>query len=336
MRYGTRVFLALASGAALFAGAASGSYAAEVKKLEDGYPRRTISIIVPFGAGGGSDQVARAWAAAMQKVTGVGFQVENKPGGGGLAAIPDFVNRPADGYTLLEQTDGLMTAEAANLLQSHVNKEILPICIVQSTFSQVYIRPDEDRYTDWKSFLEYAKAHPGELKMANIQRKGAMERIQLLALEEAAGFKVNQISFDKPTQRYASLIGGHTDVLFEQPGDVRGFLEAGKMKPILTVLTERPKLFDDSPSLADVGLGDVPVLHRIRVFWVLNKVPKERQEYLQKACEVAFKQDSFQEFNKRKYMHLARSYYGAEEARELIDKTIATYRRFYKKLGLVK
>jgi tripartite-type tricarboxylate transporter receptor subunit TctC len=316
-------------------GLATAGFSAELKK-PDNFPRRTISIIVPFGAGGGSDQVARAWGEAMQKVTGVGFQVENKPGGGGLAAIPDFASRPADGYTILEQTDGLMTAAAANQIQQEINKDIVPICITQSTFSQLYIRPEEDRYTDWKSFLSYAKSKPGKVKMGNIQREGSMERVQVNALEEAAGFKVNQISFDKPAQRYAALIGGHVDVLFEQPGDVRQFLEAKKMKPILTVLHERPQLFADVPSLDDVGLSDVPILQRIRLFWLRGSVPQERQEYLQKACKIAFDSKAYQEFNKRKYMHLARSYYDAKDARKLIDETIATYRRFYKKMGITK
>lgn len=324
------ISVVLVCGGTLVAGAA------EVAKPADGFPKRTISIIVPFGAGGGSDQVARAWGAAMKNVTGVGYQVENKPGGGGLAAIPDFMSRPADGYTILEQTDGLMTSEAANQIEQKLNKDIVPLCITQSTFSQIYIRPDEDRYTDWKSFVDYAKANAGKVKMANIQREGSMERVQMNALEEAAGFKVNQISFDKPTERYASLIGEHVDVLFEQPGDVRRFLEAGQMKPILTVLNERPELFAEVPSLNDVGLADVPILQRIRLFWVQGEVPAERREYLSKACEVAFNSDEYQAFNEKKYMHLARSYYNADDAKKLIEDTIGTYIKFYKKMGLVK
>ena len=323
-----------ATAVALLLGCATATAQSPAKP--DGYPKRTISIIVPFGAGGGSDQVARAWGEAMKGVTGVGFQVENKPGGGGLAALPDFMSRPADGYTILEQTDGLMTAAAANQVEPKINKDIVPICITQSTFSQIYIRPDETRFTDWKSFLAFAKTNPGKLKMGNIQREGSMERVQVNALETAAGFRVNQISFDKPTARYAALLGGHVDVLFEQPGDVRRFLDAKQMKPILTVLNERPKLFAEVPSLTDVGLGDVDILQRIRLFWVRGEVPKARQDYLAAACEVAFNSAGYQAFNTKKYMHLARSYYNTADAVKLINDTIGTYIRFYKKMGLVK
>jgi tripartite-type tricarboxylate transporter receptor subunit TctC len=71
----------------------------------DGFPNRPITIIVPYGAGGGSDQLTRAMAASLEKVTDVGVQVVNKPGGGGLAAVPDFMTAPADGYTIMEAID---------------------------------------------------------------------------------------------------------------------------------------------------------------------------------------------------------------------------------------
>ena len=315
--------------------APTAAVAADLAK-PDGFPSRTISIIVPYGAGGGSDQVSRAWAEAMKEVTGVGFQVENKPGGAGLAAMPDFMSRPADGYTIVEQTDAMMSAAASGQIDFELNKDLVPLCVTQATFSQFYIRPDETRFTDWDSFLAYAKAHPGEVKMANIQNEGSMERVQVNALEERAGFKVNQISFDKPTERYAALIGEHVDVLFEQPGDVRRFLDAGQMKAILTVLKDRPKLFEDTPSLTDAGLQDTPTLQRIRLFWVRGDVPAERREYLSAACEIAFNSEGYQEFNKKKYMHLARSYYDAGDAARLIADTVEIYRASYKKLGLIE
>ena len=321
--------------AATLALGSTAAFAADLAK-PDGFPSRTISVIVPYGPGGGSDQVARAWAEAMKDVTGVGFQVENKPGGAGLAAMPDVMSRPADGYTIVEQTDAMMSAAAAGQIDFELNTDLVPLCVTQATFSQFYIRPDETRFTDWDSFLAHAKAHPGDVKMANIQNEGSMERVQVNALEERAGFKVNQISFDKPTERYASLIGGHVDILFEQPGDVRRFLDAGQMSAILTVLPERPQLFENTPSLTDAGLADTPTLQRIRGFWVHGDVPAERREYLSAACEVAFNSEGYQEFNKKKYMHLARSYYNAADAAKLIADTIEIYKASYRKLGLIQ
>ena len=115
----THLSVALAGAVAL---TASPAFSAGPAKPA-GYPARAVSIIVPYGSGGGSDQVARAWSKAMQNVTGVPLQVENKPGGGGLAAIPDFLSRPKDGYTILQQTDGLISAGAANQIQAGVGSD---------------------------------------------------------------------------------------------------------------------------------------------------------------------------------------------------------------------
>jgi tripartite-type tricarboxylate transporter receptor subunit TctC len=179
-------------------------------------------------------------AAAMEPLIGVGVQVVNKPGGGGLAAIPDFMAAPADGYTILESIDDLVTNYASNKLDLHPGEDLVPLCMAQITFNQIYIRPDDERFADWDGFVEYAEAHPGEVSLANLGNLGSMERVNMKMLEEAVGIQTNQIAFDEPAARYASLMGGHTDALFEQPGDVKSFLDGGQMKPILTFLKEQP------------------------------------------------------------------------------------------------
>ena len=81
-----------------------------------------------------------------------------------------------------------------------------------------------------------------------------MERVNMKFITDATGMQIQQISFDKGAPRYGALAGGQVDALFEQPGDVRKFMDAGKFKPILTLLKERPAAFADVPSLTDAGL----------------------------------------------------------------------------------
>jgi tripartite-type tricarboxylate transporter receptor subunit TctC len=171
--------------------------------------------------------------------------------------------------------------------------------------------------------------------MPNVGNVGSMERVNMLKIEEALGFKTNQIAFDKPAERYAALIGGHVDALFEQPGDVRSFLDGGKMKPLLTILRERPSVFAEVPSLADIGV-DFPPLLRFRGFYSRPGVPADRLAYLEQACKLAFESDEFQAFNKKKFMHLVNSYRDTAGSRTLISDTVATYKAVYKDLGLLK
>jgi len=207
--------------------------------------------------------------------------------------------------------------------------------MAQITFSQVYIRPDDERFSDWPSFLEYARNNPGAVTVANVGNIGSMERINMLKLEEALDFETNQIAFDKPSERYAALIGAQVDALFEQPGDVRNFLEAGQMKPILTIYPERPKAFAEVPTHTDVG-ADFEALLRFRGFWTHPDVPEARKRYLEAACREAFQSESFQKFNASKYMQLIDSYRDTAGSRRLIEAAVDTYSSVYKDLGLVQ
>src|SRR3546814_6436380 len=103
------------------------------------------------------------------------------------------------------------------------------------------MRSDEKRFSDWKSFVAYAKKQNAEGKkptIANVARRGSMERVVLQLTLEPFGIDLQQVSFDKGSQRYASLKGGKVDVMLEQTGDVRGFIESCDFKALLTLRSE--------------------------------------------------------------------------------------------------
>ncbi|MCY4446681.1 MAG: tripartite tricarboxylate transporter substrate binding protein [Rhodobacteraceae bacterium] len=299
----------------------------------DGFGKRPLTMIVPFGSGGGSDQLARAMAKAMGEVAGLDFQVVNKPGGGGTSAIPDFMLAPADGYTVLEHIDNAISAYAAGDISENPAVDWIPLCMTQITFSQIYIRGDEDRFTDWASFEAFAKANPGAVSMANLGKIGSMELVVMDQLQSALGIEVNQIAYDKPAERYGALIGGHVDVLFEQPGDVRSFLDSGEMIPILTIFGERPSAFADVPTHIEVG-ADFDALTRFRGFYVKNGVPENIVAFLSESCAAGFNTDDYQEFNRSKYMHLIDSFRDTEGSITLINDAVKTYQDMYKVLGI--
>jgi tripartite-type tricarboxylate transporter receptor subunit TctC len=297
------------------------------------FPERPLTMIVPYGAGGGSDQLSRAMAAAMEPILGQPIQVVNKPGGGGMAAVPDFMTAPADGYTILESIDDAVTNYVAGKLKEHPGEDWAPLCMAQITFSQIYIRPDDPRFSDWESFLAHAKEN--QTTLANLGNAGSMERINMKKLEEALGFETNQIAFDKPAERYAALIGAQVDALFEQPGDVRNFLDAGQMVPILTIYPERPEAFAYTPTHLEAG-ADFEALLRFRGFYVTPGVPEDRKRFLEAACQEGFDSAEFQAFNESKYMTLIDSYRDAAGSKELIAKAVDTYAEVYKEIGLIE
>lgn len=326
--------LSVAMGVSLVVAVVSPSLLHAMEKPK-GFPGRPLTMVVPYGAGGGSDQLTRAMASALEKVIGVPITVVNKPGGGGVAGLTDFFAARPDGYTLCEHIDDAATLYAAGKIKENPAVDWFPLCIAQITFSQVYVRPGDDRFPSWEAFIEYAKKNPGKVTVANVAHAGSMERVSMFLLERALGFKVSQVSFDKPAERYGALVGGHVDALFEQPGDVRAYIESKDMKPIVTLLNDRPKAFADVPCLKDIGV-DMEPLFRFRGFFARKGVPGDRLKYLEWALKQAWESESFQKFNRSKYMHLINSYRNVEDGKKLILETISAYTGVYKELGIIK
>jgi tripartite-type tricarboxylate transporter receptor subunit TctC len=315
-----------------YAACATDGLPASKDKVGD-YPARALTMVVPYGPAGGSGQVAQAMARAVSDLTGVSINRDHKPGGSGTVGMTAFMATPADGYTVMEHIDDASSAHALDSGRPNPAADLIPLVTSQITFSQVYIRTNEDRFSDWNSFVKWVKAQNGKATIANVSKEGSMERVTMKFITDATGMKIQQISFDKGAPRYGALAGGQVDALFEQPGDVRKFLDADKFKPILTILKERPGAFSDVPSLTDAGL-DFDPLFRFRGFYVHKDAPADRVEWLQWAFQKAYCQESYQKYNDSKYMTLIESYRDTAGSRELIDTTVMQYREVYKKMGL--
>ena len=325
--------------AAVFTGFAGATLAGECKVSEasmakpGGFPDRALTMIVPYGPGGGSGQVAAAMAEAVTELTSVSINRDHKPGGSGTVGMTAYMAAPADGYTVLEHIDDASSAHALDSSKPNPAVDLIPLVISQVTFSQIYIRTNETRYTDWPSFVEWVRAQDGKATIANVSKEGSMERVIMKFITEASDMEIQQISFDKGAPRYGALLGGQVDALFEQPGDVRKFLDADNFKPILTVFNERPGAFSDVPTHKEMGMDFEPLL-RFRGFYVHKDAPSDRVDWLKWAFQRGYCEDSYQTFNESKFMTVIDSYRDTNGAIEMINGAIAQYRDVYKEMGL--
>ncbi|MEM7170019.1 MAG: tripartite tricarboxylate transporter substrate binding protein [Pseudomonadota bacterium] len=299
----------------------------------DGFPSRALTMVVPYGPAGGSGQVAAAMAEAVTGLTDVAINRDHKPGGSGTVGMTAYMASPADGYNVMEHIDDASSAHALDSSRPNPAVDLIPLVISQVTFSQIYIRSNEDRYTDWPSFVEWVKAQDGKATIANVSKEGSMERVTMKFITDATGMEIQQISFDKGAPRYGALLGGQVDALFEQPGDVRNFLDSGDFKPILTIFNERPPVFADVPTHKEMGMDFEPLL-RFRGFYVHKDAPADRVDWLKWAFQRAYCEDSYQDFNESKYMNVIDSFRDTDGAVELINQSVDQYREVYKSMGL--
>ncbi len=313
----------------------AGSALAQDLPMVDNYPERGITFTSPYKPGGGSDAVTRAMAQAFAEATDVRTTVVNKPGGDGTPGTLDFLAKKPEGYNVLQGYDAVVSGYLLGNSPVNPATDMEPLAIVNITFNQLLIRPDETRFTDFDTLVDYMRAHPGDVKVANVGDPGSMERIMMSKLEEAIDVQTVQVPYPAPAERYAALIGEHVDVLFEQAGDVATFVKAGEMKPIFSFVEEAPELFADLPTLTTIGAGFKP-LYRFRGFWVDPRTSQDRKDWLEAAIRAGYDTEGFQAFNKSKYMDLMDSYRDADGAKTLIEDALATYAQAYKSLGLIK
>ena len=288
------------------------------------FPDRPITIIVPFGPGGGSHQMATHIAVPLRRIMGVDVNVVTLPGNDSKDGIGYFMRQAPDGYTILQHVDILASLFANGEIDIDPVKDLTPVAITQITFSQIYIRAIEPRFHTWSGFIEYARRHPGKLRIANTGSARSMEQVNMQQLSQRMKFEIRSQPYDRPAKRYMALVEEQVDALFEQPGDVAPFLNRKLIKPILTLLPERIDAFADIPALKEIGM-DAPPLLRFRGFFVRSGVPGKIRSYLESCFRQAYQSSSFQAFNREKYMHLMDSYRNGDEAKKLVGDAIATY-----------
>ena len=298
-----------------------------------GFPDRPLTIVNCYGKGGGSDQLCRAMAGPLEKIIGVPIIIVNKAGGGGVAGLAEFRAYKPDGYTLLQHIDVVAGLYAQGFIKENPAVDFTPLGIAQLAPSQLFVHPQDERFPNWDALEAFIRANPNKLNVANVGNQGSMEKLMMYQLCEAKGLTVNTVTIGESTERYASLVGRHVDALFEQPGDVIGFVQSNDMRPVLTFLDYRPKAFADVPSLKDIGVN-INVLWRWRAFFGPKGMPADRAKYMEWAIGEAWKSPEFQAFNKSKYMDMVDSYRNSTDTKKMITEEIASYRNLFKKLGI--
>lgn len=288
--------------------------------------RRPVDMVVPFGPGGGADQVARAIGKAMEEPTGTQIPAINVPGATGSTGITKMLSgRPGESMAILIQ-DTLTTVPAGSA--SFKLNELRAVCRVQSMPSALMVR--KGSYKSWEELAAEAKKQPGELKVATVGAN-SVDDIVLAAMAKELGTKFRAVPFSEPSERYAALLGGGVDVLYEQLGDVKQYLDSGDFVPLVLVADEPVTGYEDVPTAEDLGLPAEVVLPQFRGIVTSSKTSDEIVTALSKACEAASGSKNMATFQKQvfatddSFMNAADFQTFLEEQESLIAKQLDTY-----------
>lgn len=213
------------------------------------YPERPIEFIVPWGPGGGADQLARLVSKLMEPMAGQGVPVINVPGATGGTGMAKLLSAPADGYSMavyIADSHALLAGKDARWTMD----DIIPVAVMLQGPSFIFVA-ENSRFATWADFEKEARANPGRLKVATLGF-GSVDDFSLSVIGRS-GIKIIQVPFSKPSERYISILGGHADALYEQAGDVAQFLNNKQMRPVMIFGQERLAAFRDVPTSYELG-----------------------------------------------------------------------------------
>lgn len=286
---------------------------------QEKYPSRPIEMIVPWGPGGGADQLARKVGKMVEPILGQAMPVVNVPGGTGATGMAKLLANPADGYSA-----AIYIADAHALLAGTNARwsmaDITPVAVLVQAPSFLFVAKDS-RFKSWAEFEAEAKANPAKLKVATLGF-GSVDDFTLSVLA-AKGVKVVQVPFSKPSERYVSILGGHADALYEQAGDISSFLAGGQMRPLAVFGGERFAAFKDVPSSKELGY-DIS-LPQFRSVVVRAGTPRERVKALSDALAKVAAEGEFKTFLKEGFADEA-SFLPAETAGPYIARQLEDMR----------
>jgi tripartite-type tricarboxylate transporter receptor subunit TctC len=292
------------------------------------FPSRPVDMIVNFGPGGGADQLGRVMSKLLEPVLGVPVPVANVAGASGNAGLIKVQTSTADGYTLGTLTGLSISAWASGLGKLQVG-DFAFIAMVQSSPSMLFV-PKDSKFKDYKDLLEAAKANPGKLRVATAGY-GTLDDIAVKYLA-AKGYRMVNVPFAKPGERYLSPLGGHSEVLFEEPGDVVQFLESKQYRPIVVFGEKRHPSFPDTPASAEFDHHiDLP---NWRAIVTGAKVPPAVLTTLNAAVAKATESAEWKKFCGETYTCIERK--SPEDSRRFAQKNYDDVTRFMKEYGIVK
>lgn len=236
----------------LIAAAAAGILAAGVAAAED-YPTKSISIVVPFTAGGPTDTVARLVAEAMSRDLGQQVQVENVGGAGGTVGAARVAKAAPDGYTLLLHHIGMATsATLYRKLPYDTLNSFDYIGIVTDVPMTLVAKKDLPPKT-YAELVDYVKANKDKITYANAGI-GAASHLCGMLFMSAIDTKVTTVPYQGTGPAMTDLLGGQVDFMCDQTTNTTNQIKSGAIKAYVVTSAKRLAPLPDVPTAAEVGL----------------------------------------------------------------------------------
>ena len=252
------------------------------------FPDRPIRIIVPVGAGGGTDVFARALADTASSALGQPVVVENRPGASGTIGVQQVINASPDGYTIGFVWNSPLTAAPHSTNARYTPDDYVAMFDIGYSAYTLCAQPSFPA-NSLKEMIEEVRTRPNTYTWGNEGAGGALH-LGVERVLQTLGLKMNVVPFQGGSQSLNALLGGHISFYGGSVVVGMGAIRAKTMKCLLLTTAENNPEVPGASGLASIGLAD----HAVTIWWGMiapKGIPAERMERLQTAFQDALQSD---------------------------------------------
>jgi tripartite-type tricarboxylate transporter receptor subunit TctC len=281
-------------------------------------PERPITLIVPWAAGGATDQTCRTLAGEMEKVLGQKIPVVNQPGGSGSIGMKNAYEAKHDGYTWAGNADGsVITYQVLDLLPNISHRDWLHYYAILT--APVICVPGDSKINTIDDLIAEFKARPGEVKVASAGI-GAGGHLAAETFRKATGIEYKHVPYKGGYPAVVATVKKETEVVMQLSMEVADMLRAGKLKALANMSTGALHIsgYGDVPPVMDFIPEHAPLQYLFGLY-VPKDVPQERVEAINKAFDAAAGSDSIKRLAEEKACKAVN--YKGEKALEMAEMT---------------
>jgi tripartite-type tricarboxylate transporter receptor subunit TctC len=226
------------------------SVAGVVTPAQAKFPERDVTLIVPWAPGGGTDALGRTLVKSAKKHLGVNINVVNRTGGTGVVGMQAGAQAKPDGYTLTLVTFHLSSYRLTGVSDLSY-RDFTPIMLLNRSPTGFLVKTDSP-LTSLKEVVDYAKANPGVVTVAN-SGAGAVPHLSAALLAKQLGIKLTFVPFDGGAPARTAVLGGHVTLLATNAEEVLQFYKTKQLRFLSLITDQRHPTFPDVPTIGEAG-----------------------------------------------------------------------------------
>jgi tripartite-type tricarboxylate transporter receptor subunit TctC len=257
------------------------------------WPQRPVKIVVPYAAGGNSDEIGRLLAPRLSEVLGQPFIIENRPGASGAIAAEAVARAPADGYTLFfANLPQIAIMPAVMKTSFNPRKDVVPISVIATNPLALVVHPGLP-VKSVAEFVAYARDQRGQITYAAVGA-GSITHLAMTLFLKRAGIEMSPIMYKGGAPAVTDVMAGHVKAHFAIASNVVPHAQGGMLRLLAVSSEERLRQIPNVPTMIESGYPGFTMLNWTGLMApagtpkaIIDRIAKEVSRFVHDATVVA-------------------------------------------------